>query len=350
MNIVNLIKDQLTGDVLGKLGASIGESEEKTRAAAAVAVPSLLSVLAGLVSSGQGADKLISALRNFDADSLTRLRTEVTQGDHGKIRDQGGDILGSLVGGNLPALINVLTKFSGVGAVALKGLLSYLAPLILSVIAAQLKGKALTPASLSGFFADQKANISGALPPGFSLAAVPASAPHAEAPGIPNWLLPLAGLVLLGIGAWYFLGNQAAEAPPVGEPEAKKAAPVPTPIEPKIPAPADVEVAIPTADEVTKSLGNVYTSATQALASVKDAATAEAAAPTLTGLDAKIDAAKAVWEKLPDAAKDAVKKATAENLGTFKTLVDKTLELPGVGEKLKAILDALIAKLTAFSA
>lgn len=350
MNIVDLIKDQLTGDVLGKLGAAIGESEEKTRSAAGAAVPSLLSVLAGLATSGQGADKLIALLRNFDGDSLTRLRTEVTQGDGGKVRDQGGDILGSLVGGNLPALIGALAKFSGLGAVALKGLLSYLAPLILSVIAAQMKGKALTPASLGGFFADQKANIQGALPPGFSLAAVP-SAPRVEAPDVPSWLLPLAGLILIGIGGWYFLGNQPAEAPPAEAarpPVAANSDPMARPNEPK--APADVKVAIPTADEVTKSLGDVYTSATESLTSVKDAATAEAAVPTLTGLAAKIDAAKLLWEKLPDAAKDAVKKATTENLGTFKTLVGKTLELPGVGEKLKALLESLITKLSAFSA
>jgi hypothetical protein len=346
VNIVNLIKDQLTGDVLGKLGAAIGESEEKTRSAANAAVPSLLSALANLAAGGQGAEKLIDVLRHFDDDSINKLRADVAQGGS-EVRDKGADILGSLLGGNLPALLNILARFSGVGASALKGLLSYLAPLILSVIAAQLKGKGLSPASLGSFFAEQKGNINAALPAGFSLADVP-SAPRAPEAGVPAWLLPLAALVLLGIAAWYFLGNQAAEAPQGEAPPAANAGPVPT--QPGLEKPKAEEVEIPTAEEVTKSLDGVYETATTQLESVKDEATAEAAKPTLTGLAAHIDAAKLLFDKLPQEAKDAAKKTASEKLDTFKALVDKTVELPGVGAKLKALLDSLIAKLTAFTA
>ena len=43
MNIVDLIKSQLSGDVLGKLSSLVGESEDKTRTAVNGAVPSLLA-------------------------------------------------------------------------------------------------------------------------------------------------------------------------------------------------------------------------------------------------------------------------------------------------------------------
>ena len=359
MNLVDMIKDQLTGAVLNKLSASIGESEEKTKAAASVAIPSLLSALSSLASNSQGAETLINSLRHFDDDSLNRLKTDLTQDDAGKVRDRGGDILGSLLGGNLPALINVLSKFSGIGADALKSLLSYLAPLILSMIAAQMKGKNMTPAGLGGFFDDQKSNIQAALPAGFSLASTPApqASPSAAASGMPGWLLPLAALVLLGIAAWYFLGSQpdiqpgGMEPPVVTDPAAvpdptPTTIPAPTPAEPK--APVDPNAPIPTADEVTKSLDEVFTTATQTLTSVKDAETAEAAVPKLEGLTAKIDSIKALWERLPAFPKATVTKATSERLSNFKTLVGKTLELPGVGDKLKPVLDALVAKLAPF--
>jgi len=178
---------------------------------------------------------------------------------------------------------------------------------------------------------------------------------------MPSWLLPLAALALLGIAAWYFLGNQVEEQPGGMEPPVisnpapapapvAEAAPAPTPSEAEAKAPVDPNLPIPTADEVTASLSEVYTTATQALTSVKDAATAEAAAPTLEGLTAKIDAAKALWGKLSPFAQAAVAKASATNLSTFKGLVDKALELPGVGDKLKTILDALVAKLASFAA
>ena len=50
----------------------------------------------------------------------------------------------------------------------------------------------------------------------------------------------------------------------------------------------------------------------------------------LTGLAAHIDAAKLLFDKLPQEAKDAVKKTASEKLDAFKALVDKTVELPGV--------------------
>jgi hypothetical protein len=288
---------------------------------------------------------LAEVLRHFDDDSINKLRADVAQGG-AEVRDKGADILGSLLGGNLPALLNILAKFSGIGAAALKGLLSYLAPLILSIIAAQLKGKGISPASLGSFFAEQKGNINAALPSGFSLADVP-SAPRVQEPGVPTWLLPLAALVLLGIAAWYFLGNQEAEAPPEGAPAATAG---PVPAQPGLEKPKEEKVEPPTADEVIKGLDEVYATATKQLESVKDEATAETAKPALTGLAAHIDAAKLLFDKLPQEAKDAVKKTASEKLGAFKALVDKTVELPGVGAKLKALLDSLIAKLNAFTA
>jgi hypothetical protein len=311
----------------------------------------MLSALAGLVSGG-GAEKLIGSLRHFDAGSISRLKTDVARGEGGKVRDQGADILGSLLGGNLPAIIAALEKFSGIGAAALKGLLSYLAPLVLSAIAAQLQGKSLNPATLGGFFNDQKANIQGALPAGLSLGSAP-SAPRVEAPGMPGWMLPLAGLIVLGIAAWYFMSNQEA-VPEAGEapPAAQTPVPVPSPTpaaKALPPVKPELKVAIPTADELTRSLDGIYDSATEALTPVKDAGTAEAAAPKLSALGAKIDSVKALWDKVPDSAKEAVKKAAAERLAGFKALVEKALEIPGVGDKLKPILEGLVAKLSEFA-
>ncbi len=67
MNIVDVIKSQLSNEVLGKLSSIIGESEEKTKTAATGTVPALLSVLAHLASSSSGADKVINALKQVDS-------------------------------------------------------------------------------------------------------------------------------------------------------------------------------------------------------------------------------------------------------------------------------------------
>lgn len=357
MSIVDLIKNQLSGEVLDKLSAAIGESPEKTRAASNAAVPSILSMLTNSALSGKGLEGLLSALRDFDgADPVATLKTPGTPAP-----PPGGDILGSLLGPNLSSLLNLLSKFAGVGVPAMKTLLSYIGPMILSVLASQLKGRGgLTPANLTSLLTAEKANIARAVPAGLSLADLtpppivttrPATT-AAEESSLPGWLLPLLALALIGAGLYFFM--QPAEAPAPTPNEAENPAPPPgeapratPPIEtPK----ADLDVAIPTADEVSKRLDDVYSGVTQALADVKDVPTAEAAAPKLTAFDTQLDAIKSLWDKIPTDAKATVAKVTAEHLDTLKGVVTKVLEIPGVGEKLKPILDAIITKLAGFSA
>jgi len=355
MSIIDLIKDQLSGDLLGKLSGAVGESEETTRAAAGAAVPSLLSVLANSVLSGKGADGLLQALRDYEGrDVASMLRAPSTGGTPPP--PPGGDVLGSLLGPNLSTLINILSKFSGVGLAGMKTLLSYLGPIILSTIAAQLKGKGgLNAANLTSFFTTEKENITRALPAGLSLAdlpstsGVPTSLPKAPEAGAPSWILPAVAIALIALAGLYYLTQPSAEAPdgvtPI--PPVSEVDPLPSPTIPEAP---EIKVEVPSADEVTKSLTEVYTGAAQTLASVTDVETAEAAAPKLEGYQSTLDGLTTVWEKIPAEAKSTVVKATVEHLDELKSLVGKVLEIPGVGEKLKPILDALVAKLTGFTA
>jgi len=369
MSLVDLIKDQLSSDVLEKLSSAIGESPEKTRAATNAAVPSVLSMLANSVLGGKGLDSLLGALRDFEGtDPVATLRAPGTPAP-----PAGGDILGSLLGtSSLSSLIGVLAKFAGVGLPAIKTLLGFIGPMILSALASQLRSRGgFSAANLTSLLTAEKANFAKAIPAGLSLADL-TTLPHEHAANptttarpvttrpeetsLPGWLLPLLALGLIGAGLYFFM--KPAEGPvvpaPVPEPGPTTApAPVeaPKPVTPvEAVPPAEAKVTMPTADEVSKSLTNVYTGVTQALADVKDVPTAEAAAPKLTALDAQLDTVKALWDKIPADAKATVAKVTVEHLDTLKGVVAKVLEIPGVGEKLKPILDAIIAKLAGFSA
>ncbi|MGD0043955.1 MAG: DUF937 domain-containing protein, partial [Isosphaeraceae bacterium] len=330
MNIVDVIKSQLSGEVLAKLSSLVGESEDKTKAAVGAAVPGLLSVLASLATSG-GADKLINALKQVDTGTGGGFG-DVLSGQAGQVAEKGGSLLNILLGSSaLPGIISILSKFTGVPAGPLKTLLSYLAPLILATIAKQFSGKPLTSSALSSFFAEQKSNINAALPPGLSLANIPgfttattaprpvASAAPAESSGLPGWLLPLVALGLLGALAWYFFGNQPAELKPVAEtPLVKEEAPKPVPVLPKVELPA-----VPDPTKIGTDLTSIFTSLTDILGGVKDVPTAETAAPKLTDLTPKLDGLKTLWDKLPDAAKSSISKIAVDHLGKLKELVAK---------------------------
>lgn len=243
----------------------------------------------------------------------------------------------------------------------LKTLISYVAPMILATIAKQFSGKSLTAPDLSSFFAEQKSNITAALPPGLSLASIPGLTGSATGPiessGLPGWLLPLVGLGLLGALAWYFFGNQAAEVKPVDETQvAVKPAPAPVEVkqaEPKAskePVIPKVDLtAIPDPTKIGTDLTSVFASLTDILGGVKDVPTAQAAAPKLTDLTPKLDSLKSLWDKVPAAGKSAITKIATDHLGKLKELVTKVLAIPGVSEKLKPVLDILVDKLTAFT-
>ncbi|MFM8953800.1 MAG: DUF937 domain-containing protein, partial [Planctomycetaceae bacterium] len=219
MNLVDLISSQLSGDVLGKLGGLIGANESQTRTATNAAVPALLNVFSKLASTSGGADQLAKAMGGLDLGMLGNLAGALGGSQAPGIGSLGGSLLGSLLGGgnNMSALVDVIAKFAGIQPGIMKTLLTYLAPIVLGMIAKQFSGKP-DAAGISRLFSEQSANIRGAMPRGFSLpdlalGAVSGGRPseparshghaHAEEKaGMPGWLLPLLVLGALGIG-WY---------------------------------------------------------------------------------------------------------------------------------------------------
>ena len=271
---------------------------------------------------------------------------------------KGGDILGSLLGSGRACgrLVGALAKFVGSHPDIAKKLLPFVGPFVLSTILGQLKGRGLSADGLMSLFAENKSSIANALPSGFQMPALAqfadsgraavattaASASKAAEGGLPNWLLPLVLVAALAAGAWWFFGQGEPAAGPgdVAVPVATNPSMTPVPVEKKVEVPA-LDVAA-----ISKALTETYGSATQYLTDIKDVPTAEAAVPKFQGLSATLDTLKAGWEKLPDSAKSGLKSIATENLGKLKDLVAKVLAVPGVGEKLKPVLDTLVAKLT----
>jgi len=98
MNLVDLVKDQLTSQVLGSLGNLIGTNESQTRSATAAAVPALLGGLSSLASTQNGASQLASALGGLDLGALGNLAGLLGGSNASRVADQGGSLLSSLFG------------------------------------------------------------------------------------------------------------------------------------------------------------------------------------------------------------------------------------------------------------
>jgi hypothetical protein len=102
---------------------------------------------------------------------------------------------------------------------------------------------------------------------------------------------------------------------------------------------------LPDVTKFSTELTDTFSKLTETLTSVKDAATAETALPKLQEIDAKLDSAKTRIGELGDAGKATIRELVKSAQAKLRELVDKVLAIPGVGEKLKPIVDTVMAKL-----
>ena len=378
MNLVDLIAGQLSsGDVLGKLGGLIGANESQTKSATSAAVPALLNVFSKLASTNSGADSLAKAMGGLDLGMLGNLAGALGGSQASGLGSLGGNLLGSLLGGgnNLQSLVGALASFAGMQPGIMKTLLTYLAPIVLGMIAKQFTGRP-DAAGVSRLFSEQAANIRGGLPKGFSLpdlalgAVSGGSRPseparshghaHAEEKaGMPGWLLPLLVLGALGLG--YYLWNEnekkkAQEGAVVVENVVKNGPVVVDRTEvieregrKLVDTVAETIAIDPRFLEAGKVAGGLFSGLTETLAGVTDEASARAALPQFEKFGPMLTTLEAEAGRLPADEKPAFARVIADNLGLLGKVIEKVMALPGVKDVLGPVVTPMIETLTKMS-
>jgi hypothetical protein len=376
MNLVDLIAGQLSsGDVLGKLGGLIGANESQTKSATSAAVPALLNVFSKLASTNSGADQLAKAMGGLDLGMLGNLAGALGGSQASGIGSLGGNLLGSLLGGgnNLQSLVGALASFAGMQPGIMKTLLTYLAPIVLGMIAKQFTGKP-DAAGISRLFSEQSANIRGGLPKGFSLPDLALGAvsgggrpseparshghAHAEEKaGMPGWLLPLLLLAALGAGYYLWQQNQKKDGAVAVREEVVKNGPVirdRTEVVGRsgkdvVEAVAETISIDPRFLEAGKVAGGLFTGLSKALSGVTDEASARAALPELEKFAPMLTTLEEEAGRLPVDEKPAFAKVIADNLGLLGKIIERVMAIPGVKDVLGPVVTPMIDTLTKMS-
>ena len=361
MNLVDLIKSQITPDMIGKLAGQLGTSETQAKSAVGAAVPTLLSALAGSASQAGGAQKMLSALSGLGSmgDMLS-----------GASADKGSGLLSSLLGGGtVSGIVSLLSKFLGLGGDPTTKLLGYLAPMVLGGVMSSFKGKTPDAAGLTNLFAENKSAIANAIPSGLSLANIPgftnaseavrstattatrnvgrAAETATEAASPLKYLLPLLGLAAVLGGLWWVFNQAPAVPAPAVKAPVVVTPRVPEVTMPTVPAIPNVPAIPAEALKLGTDLTGWFTSLTGSLGGITDAATAEAAIPKLKDAVSQLDSAKSVFDTLPAAGKSSVLSIITSNLGVIKDLIAKVSSIPGVGDLVKPFTDPILKTLTA---
>lgn len=169
MNLVSIIMQMLTPDLLGKLASGIGGDKSLVQKAAGASIPAILAGLAGVAGQPGGGSLITSAISKLDPGMMGSLASILGGSGQSALATTGTNILGGLLGNSaLGTLAGAVGKFSGLGGTASTGLLGALVPMVLGSIGQQQKSMGLDAGGVAKLLGDQKANITAALPGDFS--------------------------------------------------------------------------------------------------------------------------------------------------------------------------------------
>jgi hypothetical protein len=366
-NLVSLVMQFLTPDMVGRIATALGFDRNKIQSAISGAVPALLAAFNDAATQPGGAQKLADAAGQ-QTGSLGNLARVLTAGEPSSLVDKGSQLLSLLVSGqNQNALIGAIAKFTGLGQGASGSLLGMLAPIVMGTIGKhQSAAGALDASGIATLFAGQKDNIAAALPSGFGnllsgtglLNSLGDAARTATAAG--SEATRAAGSAARSVGQ---TGQRAADAMAATSsnwlywlvPIAAAAAlliifalrPTEQVVQQGMNKAQDVVVG--TAD-IGKQITNSVASVRTTLDGVSDVASAQAALPKLQEVTTQIDKTGGAVGQLTADQRKAIAAVINPLMPAVNQLCDKVLAIPGVAEVLQPSVDTLKAKLTALAA
>jgi len=363
-NLVTLIMQFLTPDMIGRIANTLGVGRNDTATAVDAAVPALLAALTGVAVRPGGPQKLASAAKQ-ESGVLDKFGSMLGGGGQTSFVDRGSQMLSSLLGDrDQSALANAVGKYSGLQTGASSSLLGALAPVVMGAIAQQQGGR-VDAGSIANLLTNQKNNIAEALPSGFSRllggtdlleplgdtirrttatggeaarAAAAAVARTADdtrrsaqaAASSTNWLMWAIPALAIAALLFYLLARPGEQV---------------------------VQQGLTTAQNITVAGMNVGKQVTDTVAglrttlgSITDPASAQAALPQLREATAQLDKVTGVLGQLSTSQRAIIAGLVNPAMSALNQLFDRVLAIPGVADIIKPTIDALRVKLATLTA
>jgi OmpA-OmpF porin, OOP family len=169
IDLMGLVKDQLTGAAMSKISEFLGESESGTTSAIGAALPTLLGGVMEKASTTEGAGSIMNLLKdgNHDGGILSNLGGLLGSGDGiSSLLGGGSGILSAILGPKVGGIVDLIASVSGIKKSSSSSLLSLAAPLLMGVIGKQVSSQGLGVSGLASMLMGQKDAVKAALPAG----------------------------------------------------------------------------------------------------------------------------------------------------------------------------------------
>ena len=357
INLMDLMKDQLGGAVLGQVGKHLGMDEKTANTGMGAILPTVLGGLMKQASTPSGAESLNNSLDNdFDGGLLDKLPDMLGGGGNSSMMSNlGATVLKSLFGDKIASIVGILSKATGIGSDKSGSLLTMLAPLVMSVLGKHKQSAGLDAGGLAGLLMGQKDSIAKAMPAGMGdtlgiaglgggssrpAATAPAHTPRETSGGgggLMKILIPLIILGLLGFAAFKMLGGPAPELPNVpAVPDVDLAVP-------DVDVP-DVGMSLPEVGDISGKLNGVFDGYKDTLTGITDEASAKEAVPKLEDLNGDLGGLSSMLNKLPEGAQSAVTGKLGPMLEPINGIIEKLYAIPGVQAILEPVVNSMLEK------
>ncbi len=246
INLIELIKGQLSPELLSQVSTHLGESNFNVSNAVSAFLPAII----GGMANNSGDSTLFSSLKSLASSDFVSKMTSDSDSVAGTIKS----IISLIFGGKADALVNTVSNFAGVSPASGHQLLDLVGGSSFGFLGKYITDNNLDQNQFTNLLNDQKGIVSGLLPAGLSLAglglggAAAAATPTVEVPkpivnketeyvdsgahvtksgnvhtpppndnggggSILKWLLPLLLLLLAGWFLWKQCGKQADTVP-----------------------------------------------------------------------------------------------------------------------------------------
>ena len=379
-NLIAVVMQFLTPDMIAKIASALGLDRSVAQKAIGGAVPALLSSLADLASTPNGARQLTNTLAQQKPDSLESLKSLITGSGQKTLAETGSNMLSGLFGGGtVDTMAQTIGKFAGIGEGSGKSVVGMLGPIVLSALGQQQRSAGLDATGLASLLGSQREHIAAAIPSGLAdqlsaaglidkaagslrtgaaavstagsriagasertIASASQAASATTGAVSSQWPYWLAGLAVLGGLAWYAFGR------PVNDTVAQLPPPVATqPATGTVGmAPANLTVeGINLANQINSSVGALKS----VLPGITDAASAQAALPKIREATAQLSAVSNLAGKLSPEGKSALAKLIVAATPAINQMCDKVLATPGVGSVAQPAIDELRGRLDTLS-
>jgi hypothetical protein len=369
-NLVSYMMQFLTPDMVGRIAAALGLNRGDAQSGVSAGVPALLAAFGGLADKPGGAQSLVNTIKQ-QSGVLDNFASMIGGNNQSSFIERGSSLLTSLLGTHdQAALTGAVARFSGLGQNRANSLLGMLTPLVMGLIGRQIGARGVDSGSLTSLLASQREQIAQALPAGMGealdragvstgLESARAAAPTAQATrpsattasaprpvgaaeprnargatsGSSNWAYWAIPLVLLGGLLQYLFGPG-----PHRQQQAMQQAPTPEM------STANKNVIIDGVD-VKNTLGDSISDVRTSLQGVTDVDSAKAAVPKLDAAKDQIDKVSGLAGQLSPDQRKTIASVVGPAMPAIDQLSNKVLDMPGVGDVLRPVLDPVKTKL-----